>query len=110
MFSAILHCGEVLAYEARSFVPTPGDRVPCRRHGYCVVDEAGRRTAATSGASGLPRAQPRAQDELLEWLRERPVTTLHALKRQRFTLRMIAAAEREGLLSVDLDAGRVSMR
>jgi hypothetical protein len=32
------------------------------------------------------------------------------LRRQRFTLRMIAAAERKGLVEVDLGAGRVTIR
>jgi hypothetical protein len=35
---------------------------------------------------------------------------VHALKRERFTLRMIAAAERDGLVAVDLAAGRVWVR
>ena len=110
MFIATLHCGMVLTYEARGFLPTSGERVPCRRHGYCDVREVGTRTVGTNPDYALPRARPRAQHELEEWLRERPVTTVHALKRQRFTLRMIAAAERAGLITVDFEAGRVSMR
>ncbi len=107
MYDAILRCGLVLSYEARSFVPDAGELVPCRSHGYCVVAEAGRRAAG--GRSALPRARPRAQYELVEWLRGRSVTTLHSLQRQRFTLRMIAAAERDGLVAVDLEAGRVAV-
>jgi hypothetical protein len=107
MFIATLRCGTVLTYEARGFLPTSGERVPCRQHGYCGVHELGTSTASTATGPALPRARPRAQHELEEWLRDRPATTVHALKRERFTIRMIAAAEREGLVSVDFEAGRV---
>ena len=108
MYKASLHCGLVLSYEARSFVPDAGELVPCRSHGYCVVVEAGTRAAGGNRAA-LRRARPRAQHELVEWLRGRSVATLHSLQRQRFTLRMIAAAERDGLVAVDLEAGRVAV-
>lgn len=110
MFIATLSCGTVLTYEARDFLPTSGERVPCRRHGYCGVHETGSGAVSRPAGRALPRARPRAQHELVEWLRARPVTTVHALKRARFTLRMIAAAERDGLVSVDLEAGRVWTR
>ena len=109
MFIATLRCGTVLAYEARDLVPASGERVPCRRHGYCGVHEVGSSPAANPGPV-LPRAAPRAQHELEEWLRDRPATTVHALRRERFTLRMIAAAERAGLVTVDLEAGLVWTR
>ncbi len=106
MYTATLQCGSVLSYEARSFVPSRGDRVPCRGHGYCLVTDEGAHGGAGGRAFG-PRARPRAQYELLAWLRTSPVTTVHALKRQRFTMRMIALAEREGLVSLDPESGRV---
>jgi hypothetical protein len=110
MFIATLRCGTVLSYEARGFLPTSGERVPCRRHGYCGVHVVSTSTGSTVAGPPLPRARPRAQHELEAWLRERPTTTVHALKRERFTLRMIAAAEREGLVTVDVETGRVRMR
>jgi hypothetical protein len=110
VYTATLLCGTVLSYEVRSFVPARGEAVPCRRHGYCVVERLGRAAMPSSGRRGTPRARPRAQDELLEWLRCRPVTTVHALRQHRFTLRMIAAAEREGLVAVDHEAGTVAVR
>jgi hypothetical protein len=110
MFIATLRCGTVLTYEARGFLPTSGERVPCRRHGYCGVKVVSRSTASTTAGPALPRARPRAQHELEAWLRDRPATTVHALKRERFTLRMIAAAERKGLVTVDLETGRVRLR
>lgn len=110
MFTATLRCGTVLTFEARDFLPASGDHVPCPRHGYCGVHEVGRGRGPTAPGPALPRARPRAQHELEEWLRDRPVTTVHALKRERFTLRMVAAAERDGLVTVDLEAGRVWMR
>ena len=110
MFSAILRCGTVVAYEARDLLPASGERVPCRRHGYCGVDEVGTTAVSSPARPALPRARPRAQHELEEWLRDRPATTVHALRRERFTLRMLAAAEREGLVTVDLEAGRVWTR
>jgi hypothetical protein len=65
--------------------------------------------SASSGAFS-PRARRRAQSELLDWLRERSETTVHALRRNGFTLRMVAAAERDGVVELDLRAGRVAVR
>lgn len=110
MYTATLRCGTVLSYEAGSFVPEYGEAVPCRRHGYCVVDGHGRAAGPSSGGRGMSRARPRAQDELLNWLRGRSVTTIHTLRQHRFTLRMIAAAERDGLVAVDLEEGTVAIR
>jgi hypothetical protein len=109
MFTATLSCGRVLSYEARGFLPELGDVVPCLHHGYCSV------AASRAGGGGVTdgyfrRAAPRAQDELVEWLRGRPEVSIHALRRERFTLRLIAAAEREGLVRVDLRAGRVALQ
>ncbi len=109
MYSATLHCGTQLDYEARGFVPARGEAVPCRRHGYCVVERIGMPKPARSRNRGLPRARPKRHDELLEWLEGHEVTTVHALRRERFTLRMIAEAERDGLVAVDLEAGTVAV-
>lgn len=110
MFTATLRCGTVLTYEAPDLVPVMDDLVPCRRHGYCFVGGTGR--SAGSGAARRlgRRAAPRGRGELLEWLGRSPVTTVHVLRRQRFTLRLIAQAERDGDLDVDLTTGRVSLR
>jgi hypothetical protein len=40
----------------------------------------------------------------------RPVTTVNALRHQRFTLRLLAAAQRNGLLDLDLTTGTVVAR
>src|SRR5438105_1477561 len=101
MFTATLRCGTVLSYEARNFRPDPGDVVPCRHHGHCVV-----RLTGGQGADGLsPRARQRAHSELVDWLRGRSDTTVHALRREGFTLRLVAAAEKAGVVDVDLRAG-----
>jgi hypothetical protein len=110
MYTATLTCGSMLTFEASSHLPTRRESVPCRRHGYCIVDEVGIRAGTRSQRGRRPRAKPRAQDELLEWLRGRSTTTIHALRRNRFTLRMLAAAERDGLVAVDHDTGRVAVR
>jgi hypothetical protein len=107
MFTATLRCGTLLSYEAPTFRPDPGDLVPCRHHGYCVVQSM---SGAASGGAFSTRARRRAQSELLDWLRGRSETTVHALRRQGFTLRMVAAAERDGLVDLDLCAGRVAIR
>ena len=107
MFTATLHCGTVLSYEAPTFRPAPGDMVPCRHHGYCSVQQA---SGSAAGGTFSPRGRPRAQGELLEWLRGRSETTVHALRRRGFTLRMVAAAERDGLVVLDLPAGRVAVQ
>ncbi len=109
MYIATLSCGTVLSYETSSFVPADGELVPCRHHGYCAVVMPGRR--GTGGGSRLgSRAKRRSQQELLEWLRHHQVTTVHALRRQRFTLRMVVAVGIEGLLDLDLLTGRVVVR
>jgi hypothetical protein len=109
MNTATLRCGTLLTFEARTFVPAVGAVVPCRNHGFCAVesnDQAGRAWL------GRPRgrARPRTQRELQECLRHQPTTTVHALRRQRFTLRIIAAAERDGLVDLDLLTGKVVAR
>jgi hypothetical protein len=107
VFTATLSCGTVLSYEARTFCPGPGDVVPCRHHGYCAVQLA---SGGGSGGAFSRRARSRAQRELLDWLRGRSETTVHALRRRGFTLRMVVAAERDGLVDLDLRAGRVVIR
>ena len=107
MFTATLRCGTVLSYEAQTFQPGPGDTVPCRHHGYCAVQLT---SGPAPGGAMSPRGHRRAQSELVEWLRGRSETTVHALRRRGFTLRMVAAAERDGLVDLDLRAGRVAVR
>ena len=107
MITATLRCGTELSYEAPSLRPEPGDLVPCRRHGYCLVQVKG---VPTSGGALSRRARPRAQTELMDWLQGRSEATVHALLRRGFTLRIVAAAEREGLVEVDLPAGRIAVR
>jgi hypothetical protein len=107
VFTATLRCGTVLSYEARTFRPDPGERVPCRHHGYCAVQLT---SGAASGGAVPTRAGRRAQSELVEWLRGRSETTVHALRRQGFTLRMVAAAERDGVVDVDYRVGQVRVR
>src|SRR5687768_16014359 len=107
MFTATLRCGTVLSYEAPTFRPGPGDLVPCRHHGYCGVRMT---NGSPTGGAFSPRSRPRAQSELHEWLRGRSETTVHALRRRGFTLRMVALAERDGLVDVDLPSGQVAVR
>jgi hypothetical protein len=106
MVTATLRCGVVLCYEAPAFRPAPGDLVPCRLHGHCAVQQT---SGSAGGGTFSRRGRPRAQSELREWLRGRSETTVHALRRHGFTLRMLAAAERDGLVVLDLPAGRVAV-
>jgi hypothetical protein len=46
----------------------------------------------------------------MDWLHGTSESTVHALLRRGFTLRIVAAAERDGLVEVDLQAGRVAVR
>lgn len=108
MYTATLACGTVLSYEARSFLPSGGELVPCRRHGYCTVD------GSVTGAPGRRgtfdrRAAPRTEHELVEWLGRHRVTTVHSLRRQRFTLRMLAAVAADVGLEVDHATGRIQV-
>ena len=111
MYSAALSCGSALVYEARTFLPSVGESVPCLRHGYCVVVATGRSAERRERcAGGKVRARRRDQEELVNWLRGRSQTTIHALREQRFTLRLLAMAEKEGLVAVDLQEGTVRVR
>ena len=107
-YTATLSCGMVLEYEVSSFLPAIGQLVPCRKHGYCIVEVSERRDGRSRG--DLVRAKARSQDELLEWLQQHPVTTIHILRRHRFSLRMLAAAQRDGHLTVDPWSGYVDAR
>ena len=108
-YAARLCCGTVLTYEAANFVPDVGETVPCRRHGFCAVhskDEGDGR-----GAGNAHRAPGRrSQGELVAFLRTRSVTSLYTLRQHRFTLRVVAAAQKDGLVHLDLVAGKVVLR
>jgi hypothetical protein len=107
-YDASLCCGTVLTYEAATFVPEVGEVVPCRRHGWCAVES---RDSGDGRAGGGTRRvmHRRSQSELITFLRGRPVTTVHALRRKHFTLRVITAAQHDGLVDVDLATGRVAL-
>jgi hypothetical protein len=106
LFTATLRCGTVLSYESPTFRPALDELVPCRNHGYCVVKAVGRPSPV---APTSRRAGPRPESDLRAWLAGRSETTIHALRRHGFTLRAVAAAERRGLVVVDLPAGRVAV-
>jgi hypothetical protein len=108
-YAAGLVCGTVLSYDIATFVPDIGEVVPCRRHGYCPVASRDERDGRRGRGPG-PMRTHRSQAELLEFLRRRPVASVHALRRHGFTLRLVAAAERAGLLYVDLPSGRIALR
>jgi len=107
-YDAKLCCGTVLTYEAPTFVPEVGEVVPCRRHGWCAVESRDRGDGRAGG--GTRRVMHRrSQSELITFLRGWPVTTVHALRREHFTLRVITAAQHDGLVDVDLATGRVAL-
>jgi hypothetical protein len=108
-YAASLRCGVVLTYEAPTFVPRVGDVVPCRRHGYCTVRSRDQTDGRAHGGERRLRSR-RSQEELIAFLIHRPVTTVHVLRRQRFSLRQVVAAEQSGLVQVDLETGRVCLR
>jgi hypothetical protein len=105
-YVARLCCGTVLTYEAANFVPDVGETVPCRRHGFCTVHS--RDESDGRGVGGTRRAvHRRSQGELMAFFRERAITEIYTLRQHRFTLRVVAAAHEEGLVHLDLVAGRV---
>ena len=107
-YSAKLGCGTVLTYEAASFLPGVGDSVPCRRHGFCTVHS---RDAGDGRGTRTHRAtRRRSQGELVAFLRTRRVASVHTLRQHRFTLRVVARAQKDGLVHLDLVAGRVVLR
>jgi hypothetical protein len=108
-YEARLRCGLVLTYEAATFLPDVGESVPCRRHGYCPVASRDRGDARGCRDRGRT-VQRRSRGELLDFLDRRPVTSIHALRQNRFTLRIVTAAERDGLVDVDLLTGQIVLR
>jgi hypothetical protein len=106
--TARLGCGILLTYSASSFVPDVGERVPCPRHGYCAV--AARETTERRRPRPSQLPARRSTGELVEFLSQRAVTSVHVLRGHRFTLRVLAAAQKEGLVDVDLLSGRVALR
>jgi hypothetical protein len=106
IYAAKLQCGYVLTYEASTFVPDVGEVVPCRRHGFCRVTSREGGDGRGMG-TGVRNVHPRSQSELMAFLRQRPVTTVHALRRARFSLRLVTAAQKNGLVAVDLLSGQV---
>lgn len=108
---ARLRCGNRVYFATDVPLPSVGTVIACVRHGYCAVAATGR------VATDEPRAQrgrvrrrsspPRSQHELREFLLLHPKVTLAVLRRHRFTLRRVAAAERAGELSIDWDHGIV---
>jgi hypothetical protein len=108
-YTATLYCDNVLTYEAPTLVPDVGEVVPCRRHGFCAVKS--REMGGGHGGSAAGRAARRnSQTELVAFPREHPTTTIHELRRCRFPLRLLAAAQKEGLVDVDFVTGRVARR
>lgn len=106
--SVVLAYGIVLTFEASSLVPAEAETIPCPRHGYCKVQ---RRTISAGGARPRrPRPAPREHQELIDWLQTQPSTTVHVLRRHRFTLRIISEAQRAGLVEADLVTGLVALR
>lgn len=107
-YAARLGCGTALTYETPTFVPAVGEVVPCRRHGFCPVT-----SRDVGDGRGVGRAarttHRRSQGELMAFMRSRPVMTIHALRRQGFTLRILNTAQRSGLVDVDLVMGRVTL-
>jgi hypothetical protein len=106
--AARLGCGTVLTYAASSLVPDVGENVPCPRHGYCPV--SGREGARGGRTGTFPVPPRRSTSELAQFLAPRLVTTVAVLRRNRFTLRVVATAQKEGLVDVDLVSGRVALR
>jgi hypothetical protein len=106
LHAARLGCGTVLTYEAASLVPEVGEEVPCPRHGYCAVAMRERIDRRPSGLSPVPPR--RSTRELADFLAPGSVTTLSVLRSNRFTLRIVVAAQKEGLVDVDLISGRVA--
>lgn len=105
--AAWLTCGQVLTYEARSFVPQVGEVVPCHRHGYCRVIDT-ERVRDQPWRRGPRRSPRRSQEELLDFLNRNPVTSLNALRKRGFSLRMVTAAQREASVDVDVITGRIA--
>ena len=99
----VLDCGEQRRYR-HTAVPGAGEDVPCVRHGYCRVAQQLRDSPTTRLRSRRPR---RTECELAALVAVHRQMSLHRLRVDGFTLRLVAAAAADGILCVDLDAGLV---
>lgn len=105
-----LCCGSYLYFAVDVPPPEIGTLIACVRHGYCAVAATGRRAVDELAQHGRDRGSssaPRSQQELRQFLLQHPKVTLGVLRRHRFTLRRVAAAEQAGELSIDWDSGVV---
>lgn len=112
----VLRCGTELVFDISSWAPLPGEVMPCRRHGYCtVIRHVGGADDSRSDPRWAARPRPRRQlprlssAELVTTLRANPGASLGTLRRLRFTLRILWAAHREGLVHLDLESGTVEL-
>ncbi len=81
-----------------------------------LAGRAGRMTLGSRPAAAGARRRPRrpsspvpSTSDLVEVLHKQPGASLDALRRRRFTLRIVWAAVHEGLVDVDLEQGRVAL-
>lgn len=95
-----LQCGQRLTFATRSAAPRAGDAVPCSRHGWCRAVSVAERVRRAD-ARRTRRRRPRTEDELLKYLRVHGRVTVGELRRNRFTLRLVAALLVSGLIDVE---------
>lgn len=103
-FCAELRCGSRLFYEWAHLVPAAGELVPCHAHGYCAVTL---NVNVPRTVRPRARAKRRTSDELLEYIGRHDIVRLAELRRRRFSLRLVAIAEKAGALEVDWELGVV---
>lgn len=97
----VLRCGSAVYFPNANLAPRAGEVMPCLRHGYCGVEEVEPTSPAT-----LPtrrRAPRRTAAELLAHVRVMGTCTLANLRSERFTLRLVNDAVREGSITIDVD-------
>jgi hypothetical protein len=74
-----------------------------------VTPVAGRERVRRGRSSTYQVPPRRSTSELAAFLAPRLVTTVGVLRRSRLTLRVVVAAQKEGLVDVDLVSGRVAL-
>jgi hypothetical protein len=105
----VLRCGSTVYFANANLAPREGEVMPCLRHGYCGVEEVEAITSV-SRLSTRRRAARRTVAEMVAYLQHMGICTDSQLRLERFTLRLVHRAAREGLVEVESDGEALLVR
>jgi len=100
----VLDCGATIYFANANLAPRKGEVVPCLRHGYCCVEEV-EPLVSSATLRTRRRAPRRTVTELLVHMQKVGTCTVSQLRLERFTLRLVDRAARDGLVDVEARGG-----